>query len=107
VRKAPSTGLPPFRHSFLRCPSISTANIKRHRLHLENAVFAASIPDDALVLDAGSEDAPYKKLFLHDRYESADFELVDKAYAAPTYVCDAQHIPVEDDRFDFIVFNQR
>lgn len=81
-------------------------NSTRHRLRQENAAFAALIPDDALVLDAGSGDAPYKSLFEHARYESADFEQVDKAYAASTYVCDLQRIPVEDDRFDFIVFNQ-
>jgi SAM-dependent methyltransferase len=83
-----------------------TFNSSRHRLLLENAAFAATIPDGALVLDAGAGEAPYRKLFEHTRYESADFELVDKAYTPATYVCDLQQIPVEDERFDFIVFNQ-
>ena len=46
-------------------------------------------------------------LFQHVRYESADFEQVDKPYAKSTYVCDlCERIPVEDGRFDYIVFNQ-
>lgn len=81
-------------------------NSSRHRLWQENAAFAALVPNGALVLDAGSGDAPYKSLFQHAKYESADFEKVNKEYATSTYVCDLQSIPVEDGRFDFIVFNQ-
>lgn len=81
-------------------------NSSRHRLQQENLAFAALVPDGALVLDAGSGHAPYQHLFQHARYESADFEKVDKAYATSTYVCDLQSIPVEDQRFDFILFNQ-
>lgn len=59
------------------------------------------------VLDAGAGQAPYKKYFQHLQYESADFEKVDKPYAKSTYVCDlCEHIPVEDGRFNYIVFNQ-
>ena len=36
----------------------------------------------------------------------ADFEKVDKEYAQSTYVCDLASIPVEDERFDAVVFNQ-
>ncbi len=81
-------------------------NSSRHRLWLENAAFAATVPAGALVLDAGAGDAPYKSLFDHARYESADFEKVDKVYAPSTYVCDLRKIPVEDQRFDYVVFNQ-
>lgn len=81
-------------------------NSSRYRLWQENAAFAASVPKGALILDAGAGDAPYKGLFLHTRYESADFEKVDKPYAKSTYVCDLASIPVEDGRFDYIVFNQ-
>ncbi len=81
-------------------------NSSRYRLWEENTAFAASVPDGALVLDAGSGISPYGKLFDHARYESADFQQVDKAYAPATYVCDLKHIPVEERRFDFIVFNQ-
>ncbi len=59
------------------------------------------------MLDAGAGEAPYKHLFSHVLYESADFEQVNKPYAKSTYVCDlCEHIPVEDGRFDYIVFNQ-
>jgi SAM-dependent methyltransferase len=83
-----------------------TFNSSRVRLWQENAAFAASVPSGALVLDAGAGNAPYKPLFPHARYESADFEKVDKEYARSTYVCDLRSIPVEDGRFDFIIFNQ-
>jgi SAM-dependent methyltransferase len=81
-------------------------NSSRYRLWQENAAFAALVPNGALVLDAGSGDAPYKRLFQHAQYESADFEKVNKTYAPTTYVCDLKSIPVEDGRFDFIIFNQ-
>jgi SAM-dependent methyltransferase len=81
-------------------------NSSRYRLWQENAAFAALVPTGALVLDAGAGDAPYKSLFQHAKYESADFERVNKQYAPSTYVCDLQSIPVEGGRFDFIIFNQ-
>jgi SAM-dependent methyltransferase len=81
-------------------------NSSRQRMWQENAAFAASVPKGALVLDAGAGDAPYKSLFEHARYETADFEKADRTYAPSTYVCDLKSIPVEDGRFDFIVFNQ-
>jgi SAM-dependent methyltransferase len=81
-------------------------NSSRHRLQQENAAFAASIPNKALVLDAGSGDAPYKSLFQHTTYESADFQKSRQKYTTTTYVCDLKSIPVEDCRFDFVIFNQ-
>ncbi len=81
-------------------------NSSRYRLWQEIATFAALVPNEALVLDAGSGNAPYKSLFQHAQYESADFEKVNKTYAPHTYVCDLKSIPVEDCRFDFIIFTQ-
>jgi len=81
-------------------------NSSRYRLLQENTAFAAAVPPGALVLDAGAGDAPYKHLFTHARYESADFEKVAKPYAVSTYVCDLRSIPVEDCRFDCVLFNQ-
>jgi len=83
-----------------------TASSSRVHLHNFNKAFASRVPAGALVLDAGAGSAPYRDLFAHARYESADFEQVDKLYAKSTYVCDLTSIPVEDDRFDFIIFNQ-
>ncbi|MGK9242367.1 class I SAM-dependent methyltransferase [Inquilinus limosus] len=85
---------------------LMAVNSSRQRLWLENKAFAENIPAGALVLDAGAGDAPYKSLLAHTRYESADFEKVDKPYAKSTYVCDLSAIPVEDGRFDAIIFNQ-
>ena len=64
-------------------------NSSRERLLQENAAFALTIPAGALVLDAGAGTSPYKPLFSHVRYESADFEQVDKPYAQQTYTCDS------------------
>ena len=81
-------------------------NSSRTRLYIENESFAKIIPDGALVLDAGAGIQPYRHLLVHTRYESADFEKVDKEYAQSTYVCDLRNIPTEDARFDYILFNQ-
>ena len=59
-----------------------------------------------LVLDAGAGKAPYKSLFAHASYEAADFAQLPTRYAALDYVCDLADIPVEDGRFDRILFNQ-
>lgn len=88
-------------------PQLFKFNSSRYRLWKENANFAEMVPNNALVLDAGAGSSPYKCLYQHAQYESADFEQVDsKFYATSTYVCDLKDIPVEDGRFDFIVFNQ-
>ena len=58
------------------------------------------------VLDAGSGTQPYRHLFAHAHYESADLMQVEKAFAAPDYVCDLASIPVQDGRFDRVIFNQ-
>lgn len=86
--------------------NIISLNSSRVRLQEENAKFAQSVPNGSLVLDAGAGSAPYKDLFKHANYETADFEKLDKNYTKLTYVCDLKSIPVEDNRFDFIVFNQ-
>ncbi len=59
-----------------------------------------------LVLDAGAGTSPYRDLFSHARYEAADFAQLSTKYAPLHYVCDLTDIPVEDGRFDRIVFNQ-
>ncbi|MFK7756779.1 MAG: class I SAM-dependent methyltransferase [Flavobacteriales bacterium] len=86
--------------------NIYNFNSSRFRLFEENKQFAESIPAGALVLDAGAGSQPYRKFLEHTQYESADFEQVDKPYAKSTYVCDLSAIPVEDNRFDYILFNQ-
>ena len=81
-------------------------NSSRFRLREENSSFTKSIPPHSIVLDAGAGNQPYRDLLKHTQYESADFEKVDKDYAQSTYVCDLKNIPVENDRFDYILFNQ-
>lgn len=81
-------------------------NPSRVWLDREMQAFAARLPRGALVLDAGAGQQPYRHHFNHCQYEAADFEAVDKRYAVSTYVCDLASIPVEDGRFDAIVFSQ-
>lgn len=59
-----------------------------------------------MVLDAGAGEQYYRNLFQGSTYEAADFQKVDKPYAASTYVCDLASIPVEEGRFDALVFSQ-
>jgi SAM-dependent methyltransferase len=81
-------------------------NASRYWLKREMTDFARAIPAGALILDAGAGDSPYRPLLSHCRYEAADFVKLDKPYAEQTYVCDLTAIPVEDERFDCVVFNQ-
>jgi SAM-dependent methyltransferase len=81
-------------------------NSSRTWLRRANEAFAVTVPASSKVLDAGAGDQPYRALFAHCDYESADFEQVEKKYAKSTYVCSLDAIPVEDDRFDAVVFNQ-
>lgn len=68
--------------------------------------FAAKTDPGMLVLDAGAGTSPYRKLFGHATYEAADFAQLKTNYAPLDYVCDLTEIPVEDGRFDRIIFNQ-
>lgn len=82
-------------------------NSSRERLKRFNENFAKKIPRDSFVLDAGAGNMPYRNLFEHTNYESADFRQVGSNESNKiTYVCDLQNIPVENSRFDFIIFNQ-
>lgn len=74
------------------------------RIHLRHYTedFARSTADHDLVLDAGAGDAPYRELFAHAHYETADF---DRSYSS-TYMCDLTSIPVADDRFHRILLTQ-
>ncbi len=79
------------------------------RVYLHRFVERAgrAVEQGQLVLDAGAGRAPYRGLFTHARYETADFLAVkQKKYAEPDYVCDLSEIPVEDGRFDHVLLTQ-
>src|SRR5262249_44214064 len=67
---------------------------------------AASVPPGSRVLDAGAGDARYRTLFDRHLYETADFGKVDKAYGQIDYECELSSIPVEDERFELVIFTQ-
>jgi len=81
-------------------------NSSRYHLLKVNETFAKGVKAGERVLDAVAGMQPYAHLFAHAIYESADFTKVDKSYAPQTYICDLVDIPVEDRRFDHVVFNQ-
>jgi SAM-dependent methyltransferase len=86
----------------------SAQPLNSSRVHLRRAVarFARGTEPGMLVLDAGAGTSPYRDLFAHARYEAADFREPSAKYPPLDYVCDLTDIPVEDGRFDRVVFNQ-
>ena len=58
-------------------------NPSRIRIREYNARFARNVKPGMLVLDAGAGKAPYRDLFAHARYESADFVAAGET-ATPT-----------------------
>jgi SAM-dependent methyltransferase len=82
-------------------------NSSRTYLHRFLARAGETVAPGARVLDAGAGRAPYRTLFSHAQYETADFLAVKgKKYAQPDYVCDLASIPVEDGRFDHVLLTQ-
>lgn len=81
-------------------------NTSRVRLLAVNKRFARDTEPGMLVLDAGAGRGPYRKLFEHATYEAADFAQLGTAYTKLDYVCDLTDIPVDDGRFDRMLFNQ-
>ena len=80
---------------------------KRQYLHRFLTRAGQEVRAGQLVLDAGSGRAPYRDLFDHARYETADFLAVKaKTYTEQDYVCDLADIPVEDARFDHVLLTQ-
>jgi ubiquinone/menaquinone biosynthesis C-methylase UbiE len=81
-------------------------NASRVQLRRQVRRFARNTEPGMLVLDAGAGKSPYRKLFDHAKYEACDFAQLSTDYAPLDYVCDITDIPVEDERFDRVVFNQ-
>ncbi len=61
---------------------------------------SAKIRKDSKVLDAGAGPQPYKYLFSHCSYESADIKDIDNTL---TFVCSLDKIPRKDNYYDAIV----
>ena len=82
-------------------------NSSRTRLENEIAAFAADLPAGSAVLDAGARRGP-----LPIPVRSCDLRVgptssrSTRAYGDTTYVCDLRSLPVDDDRFDAVVFSQ-
>lgn len=82
---------------------ISFVNNSRVRLRNANRNFARRTKRGMLVLDAGAGRSPYRRMFKHATYESADIAQTDGKL---DYVCNLTDIPVEDGRYDRVLFNQ-
>ena len=81
-------------------------NPSRIRIRKLNRQFGRDVTPEMFVLDAGAGRAPYRAFFEHANYETCDFAKLSTNYAPLTYVCDLTEIPVEDARFERVVFNQ-
>lgn len=77
------------------------------------AAVAKTIPEGALVLDAGAGECQYKPLLAHTEYRAQDFAqyygMTDGPqqeqwhYGQLDYVCDITDIPVDTDTFDAVI----
>lgn len=78
------------------------------RVYLEEFVrlAALSVDTNATVLDAGAGEGPYKYLFSHTNYESADICEIERNYGDITYVCDLIDIPVLNERYNLVLLTQ-
>lgn len=82
-------------------------NPSRYRLtrFVERAA-ARGTSKDYRVLDAGAGQAPFRHLFDHVSYETADFGKVRKRYGEIDYLCDLTAIPVPDGQYDLVLCTQ-
>lgn len=82
-------------------------NSSRHYLR-EWAQEAASVGTnkDFRVLDVGAGDAPYRELFSHVTYETADLGKVEKNYTELDHVCDVTDLPMADRTYDLVFCSQ-
>jgi SAM-dependent methyltransferase len=83
-------------------------NPSRYRLRkFAEQAAAQGSSKDFRVLDAGAGKAPFRRLFDHLTYETADFgQVAKKAYAPIDYRCDLTAIPVPDSTYDLVLCTQ-
>lgn len=68
---------------------------------------SSSVDANALVLDAGAGDSPYREFFRNCEYEATDVCLrPHHDYKHVNYICNLSEIPVPDNRFDMILCTQ-
>lgn len=68
---------------------------------------AASLPASTRVLDAGAGDTPYRELFEHCTYITADFAATHyHKFRKINVVCDLASLPIRDQAFDTVVNTQ-
>lgn len=87
---------------------IKPLTINSSRVYLDKFAkrAAASLPNKALILDAGAGDSPYRDYFSHARYHSTDLCKLDKVYGRISYVCDLQAISIKSNSYDNIFCSQ-
>lgn len=101
-----------FQASFLYVSdNISNVGVTRREKWLKTK--AKKIKNNALVLDAGAGQCPYRHLFGHCQYKTQDFTQyrgtkrgtqVEKwKYGDIDYVCDIVDIPINDNTYDVVI----
>lgn len=77
------------------------------RWHINQFVSAAaaSLPDNALLLDAGAGECAYRRFFPHCQYRSLDLAVGDSQwnYEHLDYISPIDAMPIENDLFDAIL----
>ena len=81
-------------------------NSSRVYLNLFLQEASNELTEGQLILDAGSGDGRYKKIFINQKYECADIGELERNYGNLTYQCDIKNIPVEDNKYDAIICTQ-
>jgi SAM-dependent methyltransferase len=85
--------------------------LHRYILHFEAAIddaveaFAAALPEDARVLDAGAGECAYKDRFARQRYCAIDLGIGDRTwnYSALDAIADLTAVPLGSGSFDAVV----
>ncbi|BDC52291.1 hypothetical protein F183_A46060 [Bryobacterales bacterium F-183] len=94
--------------SYRGVQSLLPGFVRRYVLHFETAIadavdaFAASLPADARVLDAGAGEGQYADRFKSQRYTGVDLGIGDEAwnYGQLSAIADLLALPFPDNTFD-------
>lgn len=86
---------------------VAASPIHRRPLLAEVAAAARLLPNGSRVLDAGAGDAPYRALFAHCEYTTADWPgSVHPGGRDADIQADLHELPIPDERFDFVLVTE-
>jgi SAM-dependent methyltransferase len=94
-----------FFNNIFPCLRYSLFDLNRYYIRSFVKKCSEEVGDDKRILDAGAGSCPFKKYFLHSKYESTDFEQIfdQRNKGLHNFICDLQKIPCEKNEYDFIL----